>query len=61
MFLKIQLLLKLFRSRISIPQKIFTSDYYGNNRNEPYCSFVIHPKIQKFLQKYSSKIKQECL
>ena len=39
----------------------YHKEYYENNRNAPYCSFVIDPKIQKLLQKYSNKIKQEYL
>ena len=58
-FSKIQLSPKLLRSRISIQQKI-TKEYYENNRNAPYCNFVIDPKMQKLI-KYSDEIKQEYL
>ena len=43
------------------PAEDYHKEYYENNRNAPYCSFVIDPKIQKLLQKYSDKIKQEYL
>jgi peptide-methionine (S)-S-oxide reductase len=43
------------------PAEDYHKEYYENNRNAPYCSFVIDPKIQKLLQKYSNKIKQEYL
>ena len=43
------------------PAENYHKEYYENNRNAPYCSFVIDPKIQKLLQKYSDKIKQEYL
>jgi peptide-methionine (S)-S-oxide reductase len=36
-------------------------DYYENNRNVPYCNYVIDPKIQKLLVKYNDKIKREYL
>jgi peptide-methionine (S)-S-oxide reductase len=35
----------------------YHKDYYKNNKNQPYCRLVINPKIDKFLKKYSSKIK----
>src|SRR5262249_47943999 len=41
------------------PAENYYMEYYENNRNAPYCSFVIDPKIQKLLHKYSDKIKQE--
>jgi peptide-methionine (S)-S-oxide reductase len=43
------------------PAEVYHKEYYENNRNAPHCSFVIDPKIQKLLQKYSDKIKQEYL
>jgi peptide-methionine (S)-S-oxide reductase len=43
------------------PAENYHKEYYENNRNTPSCSFVINPKIQKLLQKYSDKIKQEYL
>ena len=43
------------------PAEDYHKEYYENNHNAPYCSFVIDPKIQKLLQKYSDKIKQEYL
>ena len=39
----------------------YHKDYYENNRNAPYCSYVIDPKIEKLLLKYSDEIKQEYL
>ena len=43
------------------PAENYHKEYYENNRNAPYCSFVIDPKIQKLLLKYSDEIKQEYL
>ena len=43
------------------PAEDYHKEYYENNRNASYCSFVIDPKVQKLLQKYSDKIKQEYL
>ena len=36
-------------------------DYYDNNRAAPYCSYVIDPKVNKLLTKFSSKLKGEYL
>jgi peptide-methionine (S)-S-oxide reductase len=36
-------------------------DYYDNNRSAPYCSYVIDPKVNKLLTKFSSKLKGEYL
>ncbi len=35
----------------------YHQDYYNNNGNQPYCSFVITPKIEKFKKVFANKIK----
>ncbi|MCF6212430.1 MAG: peptide-methionine (S)-S-oxide reductase MsrA [Flavobacteriaceae bacterium] len=37
----------------------YHQDYYDNNKTQPYCENVINPKLRKFLEKYTSKIKEE--
>lgn len=37
----------------------YHKDYFDNNRNKPYCSIVIDPKVRKLLQEYSSDVKDE--
>src|SRR5689334_12885025 len=32
-------------------------NYYDNNRNAPYCMFVIDPKIQKLLKEFGNDVK----
>ena len=34
-------------------------DYYRNNRNQPYCLFVVGPKVDKFRQKFAGKARAE--
>jgi len=33
--------------------------YYKNNFNQPYCQFVISPKLAKLRQKFSNKLKDQ--
>jgi len=35
----------------------YHKNYYNNNKNQGYCRAVINPKLDKFVKKYSSKIK----
>jgi peptide-methionine (S)-S-oxide reductase len=37
----------------------YHKDYYDNNKDDGYCTFVIDPKIQKLLQKYGNDVKEE--
>jgi peptide-methionine (S)-S-oxide reductase len=41
------------------PAEHYHKDYYDNNKDEGYCTFVISPKIQKLLQKYGEDVKEE--
>lgn len=34
----------------------YHKDYYDNNQNAPYCTFIIDPKIQKLLRDYKKDI-----
>ena len=36
----------------------YHQDYYSLNSNEPYCSFVIKPKLEKFKKVFNSKLKK---
>jgi peptide-methionine (S)-S-oxide reductase len=40
------------------PAEDYHKDYYDNNRSQPYCMFVIDPKIQKLLKEYRSDLKE---
>jgi peptide-methionine (S)-S-oxide reductase len=35
----------------------YHQEYYANNANQPYCQFVVAPKVKKFQQKFAAKMK----
>ena len=35
----------------------YHQDYFKNNSNQPYCSFVIKPKMEKFKKVFKDKLK----
>ena len=37
----------------------YHQDYYNNNKNQPYCSMVIQPKLDKFKKVFQDKLKSE--
>lgn len=39
------------------PAEIEHHDYYNQNQNQPYCSFVITPKVEKLNQLFADKLK----
>lgn len=40
------------------PAEEYHKDYYAKNKDQPYCEFVISPKLQKLRQRYSKKLIQ---
>jgi peptide-methionine (S)-S-oxide reductase len=34
----------------------YHQDYFRNHRREPYCAFVVAPKLKKFREKFASKV-----
>jgi peptide-methionine (S)-S-oxide reductase len=36
----------------------YHQEYFANNPNQPYCSYVVAPKVQKFRHKFAKKTKQ---
>jgi len=37
------------------PAEDYHQDYFQNNRQQPYCAFVVAPKVQKFRAKFAAK------
>jgi peptide-methionine (S)-S-oxide reductase len=35
----------------------YHQDYFGNNPNQPYCAYVVAPKVQKFRAKFAARRK----
>lgn len=40
------------------PAEDYHQNYYNNNSSQPYCSYVITPKLEKFNKVFSDKIKK---
>jgi len=38
------------------PAEDYHQNYFNLNGSQPYCSFVIRPKVEKFLKKYGDKL-----
>jgi peptide-methionine (S)-S-oxide reductase len=39
------------------PAEDYHQEYYYNNGDAPYCTFVIAPKLEKFREKFANKLK----
>jgi peptide-methionine (S)-S-oxide reductase len=39
------------------PAEDYHQDYYANNAYQPYCQFVVRPKLDKFRQKFAGRRK----
>ncbi len=37
----------------------YHKNYYEKHHDDPYCNFVIDPKVRKLLEKYGNDVKQE--
>lgn len=40
------------------PAEDYHKQYYESHKNQPYCAFVISPKIEKFEKQFADKIKE---
>lgn len=41
------------------PAENYHQDYYNNNRSQPYCQFVIRPKLEKFRKVFKEELKKQ--
>jgi peptide-methionine (S)-S-oxide reductase len=39
------------------PAEDYHQQYFENNPNQPYCTFVVSPKVQKFRKKFGDRLK----
>jgi peptide-methionine (S)-S-oxide reductase len=39
------------------PAEDYHQEYFANNPYQPYCSYVVAPKVQKFRKKFAGKLK----
>lgn len=39
------------------PAEGYHQQYFENNPNQPYCAFVVAPKVQKFRKKFAARMK----
>jgi peptide-methionine (S)-S-oxide reductase len=39
------------------PAEDYHQNYFNDNRYQPYCMFVVGPKVQKFQQKFGEKLR----
>ncbi|MFT5640910.1 MAG: peptide-methionine (S)-S-oxide reductase [Cyclobacteriaceae bacterium] len=39
------------------PAENYQQDYFNENRNQPYCQFVVAPKVRKFKEIFADKVK----
>ena len=36
----------------------YHQDYFANNPNQPYCAYVVGPKVQKFRKKFAERVRK---
>ncbi|HEY4374718.1 MAG TPA: peptide-methionine (S)-S-oxide reductase MsrA [Burkholderiales bacterium] len=36
----------------------YHQEYFANNPNQPYCAFVVAPKVKKFREKFAARLKK---
>lgn len=41
------------------PAEDYHQDYFNLNGNQPYCTYVIRPKVEKFRKQYGDRLKAE--
>jgi peptide-methionine (S)-S-oxide reductase len=41
------------------PAEDYHQRYFANNPNQPYCAYVVAPKLQKFRKKFAARLKPQ--
>ncbi|HUK17723.1 MAG TPA: peptide-methionine (S)-S-oxide reductase MsrA [Bryobacteraceae bacterium] len=41
------------------PAEDYHQDYFLNHSSQPYCAFVVAPKVKKFREKFAEKLRQQ--
>lgn len=49
---------EITRTQTFYPAENYHQNYYAQNSNQPYCSFIINPKLDKFRKKFKEKLKK---
>jgi peptide-methionine (S)-S-oxide reductase len=48
---------ELRKAPVFYPAENYHQEYFRNNPQQPYCSYVVAPKVRKFREKFSSKLR----
>jgi len=40
------------------PAEDYHQQYFTNHPNQPYCAFVVSPKVQKFRRKFAGRVRR---
>ena len=49
---------KVLAASTFYPAEAYHQDYFRNNPNQPYCAFVVAPKVKKFREKFAAKMRK---
>ncbi len=48
---------ELVAAEVFYPAEDYHQDYFANNTYQPYCQFVVAPKLRKAVEKFAEKVK----
>lgn len=49
---------ELVAAEVFYPAEDYHQDYFANNTYQPYCQFVVAPKVRKAVEKFGDNLKQ---
>ena len=50
---------ELVTAMVFYPAEAYHQNYFLNNEDQPYCQFVVAPKVRKAIEKFGSKLKAD--